>query len=269
MDRKNNCLLWEISNFKGESLGFLFGTMHINSPATNLKLQFPLDLLQDVDALFLEVDPRDVNYLELAVFYQLSNGQLLKDFFNAKKYSRLKRSLLRFSDVNLDAHQNISPFFLINDIHLKMLENLSGKPMDMVLFDKALEMDKEVNGLIPPDNELKIIKSIDVQEQAAQLYSFSRNISREKAKIQRLTYLYLQEKIHHLYRITRKQSGGLKKVILYDRNFLMLETIKDHLISGKKSFIAVGAAHLSGKYGLISLLKRQGWRLKPYDVKSI
>jgi uncharacterized protein YbaP (TraB family) len=54
----------------------------------------------------------------------------------------------------------------------------------------------------------------------------------------------------------------LRKKVIYDRNHHMASVI-DHLDANIQYFVTVGAGHLSGKSGLLSLLKKAGWKLKP------
>jgi len=55
------------------------------------------------------------------------------------------------------------------------------------------------------------------------------------------------------------------KVLLTDRNLVMKNTLDTFLISENKLLVVVGAAHLVGKLGLVSLFKKTGWTVKQLD----
>jgi uncharacterized protein YbaP (TraB family) len=57
----------------------------------------------------------------------------------------------------------------------------------------------------------------------------------------------------------------LRKLVIYQRNKNMSSVITQLDIS-KKYFITVGAGHLSGKFGLLPLLKRAGWKIIPLKL---
>ncbi|WP_256469764.1 TraB/GumN family protein [Flavobacterium humidisoli] len=60
----------------------------------------------------------------------------------------------------------------------------------------------------------------------------------------------------------RFTSEKTKKQILDDRNQKWVKLIPE-LIKENGVFIAVGAAHLGGEYGVINLLRKEGYTVKP------
>jgi len=55
------------------------------------------------------------------------------------------------------------------------------------------------------------------------------------------------------------------KVLLTDRNLAMKNTLDTFLMSENKLLVVVGAAHLVGELGLVSLFKKHGWTVKQLD----
>jgi len=52
----------------------------------------------------------------------------------------------------------------------------------------------------------------------------------------------------------------LMKRLLIDRNYIMTERMQDILDEGN-AFIAIGAMHLPGEEGVLSLLGKQGYKI--------
>ena len=63
-------------------------------------------------------------------------------------------------------------------------------------------------------------------------------------------------------RFFEKQIANFEDVFLNNRNQSWIPVIED-LIKKQPTFIAVGAAHLGGNKGVISLLKSKGYIVEP------
>ena len=77
---------------------------------------------------------------------------------------------------------------------------------------------------------------------------------------------YLDADLRSLYIYTKKSLGKSRNHLLYKRN----ERLADRMVTiGKESslFAAVGAAHLWGKFGVIRLLKKKGFQVKPVAIQ--
>ena len=80
-----------------------------------------------------------------------------------------------------------------------------------------------------------------------------------------LVKIYKTKDLEKVYEEVKKSTTEYKKfdkVLIDDRNANWIPKI-EKLIKEKKCFVAVGAAHLGGKYGVIKLLKDKGYKLKP------
>lgn len=82
--------------------------------------------------------------------------------------------------------------------------------------------------------------------------------------------IYMRQEIRRLqqlrdndnYAIDDKTADKIKYEILDKRNFLWIKKLPD-LMKRQSSFIMVGAGHLAGENGLINLLRRKGYNVKP------
>jgi hypothetical protein len=81
---------------------------------------------------------------------------------------------------------------------------------------------------------------------------------------------YLARDLAGLWRISQESRGGgseerrlnevLMRRLLHERNIRMAERSEARLREGG-AFIAVGALHLYGDGGVLSLLEQRGWRV--------
>jgi hypothetical protein len=78
---------------------------------------------------------------------------------------------------------------------------------------------------------------------------------------------YAEGDMNGLYRMTRASLHGLRRPVLYARNARMVRRIIG-LDPTQATFIAVGAAHLGGRFGIIAGLKRLGWRVRAVRLEN-
>nr|MBS0037529.1 TraB/GumN family protein [Saprospiraceae bacterium] len=260
----NHSLLWEILKGNGNSQGFLFGTMHVKDSRALDLTSVALSKFSEVDALFLELDPKEVGPDIMMQALKLPEGVHLPDLYSANQYSRIKNKLLKYAQLNLDYFAEYIPMYVANTVYESMVSSDYKYPMDLMFYHRAKESGMEVYGLETMEEQLEKIEGVTLNEQAGALRDLSRRFFSHKNKLDRLFEYYVSQDIHGLYSLNKKQLGPLRKAFLYERNFIMADRIMERL-NDRKAFIAVGAAHLSGKYGLIRLLKVGGYRLKPVN----
>ena len=134
--------------------------------------------------------------------------------------------------------------------------------VDNFLWTMAGDMGNTRLGVESYMEQYEIMIKIPIQIQVKSLKSIAKNVNRFKKDLEKTCQLYQDQKIDKLYKMTKRQLGGLRQLLLYRRNERMSDAIHD-MLSNSASFIAVGAAHLSGKYGILRLLKSKGYQIKP------
>ena len=66
---------------------------------------------------------------------------------------------------------------------------------------------------------------------------------------------------------TQTYEPGEAEKLLDNRNKAWMTQLPS-LFSEQSTFVAVGALHLSGKNGLVNLLRAQGYTVKPLPLKT-
>ena len=124
---------------------------------------------------------------------------------------------------------------------------------------------KTFYGLETIDEQVGIFHSIPYQIQAKTLLEFVDNKSEMEAQFVKMVELYTAEDIEELYKYSSsefEESGMDIKMMLDDRNEKWIPRM-DKMAKDKSCFFAVGAGHLGGKMGVISLLKAAGYKVTP------
>jgi uncharacterized protein YbaP (TraB family) len=142
--------------------------------------------------------------------------------------------------------------------------------LDIALARIAAEQGKPVHELESLEEQIEVFEGMTESDQVALLRYAVDNYERMPALIGRLIEAYLARDLAGLWRIS-EQSGGdgaeakrlraiFTRRLLEDRNIRMAERSEARLKEGG-ALIAVGALHLYGDAGILSLLERRGWRV--------
>lgn len=300
-----NGLLWKISGKELKEPSYLFGTGHGISmvSATSVLDRIPhfYDAFSSVHQLIVErdlIDNNNYNKLELDMDSTYAN------YLNKEDKAYLDHILMKYIKISSDKLK-LKPVYIIDmiktkksveiyrdmlfkefkpngdvdEITLLELNHTSEVPMDFQLILKG----KSANNLIIGLDDLigfNLEKSAsDGQPMSKQIEEMIRilktntldSIIQNRLVLNKpLRDAYLKQDLDELEQCLAKSNlennipPELIDMIGIERNKKWMEHIP-RLISDKPSLIAVGAAHLLGKDGLINLLKLQGFTVEPVN----
>lgn len=261
-----NTLLWEISGKELKNPSYLFGTFHIMCKED---VQFSSSLhaaLKNAEEVYFEMDLDDpANTVGALFFMNMKNGQLLKDLYTDEEYKRL---LVFFKDslkMSLASLQKIKPSFLEAFLYPKMMpcKNLSG--VEQELLKLSAKEKKEVKGFETIAFQASVFDSIPYTLQAKSLLNAIDSIDKYRIYFDTMLMVYKSQQLDRIESLFFMPEFGFKdglEVLLDKRNINWVSQLKN-ILPKKNIFIAVGAGHLVGKKGLIELLKKEGYTLRP------
>ena len=124
---------------------------------------------------------------------------------------------------------------------------------------------KPVNGLETAAFQAGLFDSIPYEQQAKELVNYIDSADENKKATRQLAELYVHQDLDSIGQLSDKDDPGMSgymDLLLYNRNRKWAREL-DTLLHGKSLLIAVGAAHLPGKEGVIELLRREGYTVDP------
>jgi uncharacterized protein YbaP (TraB family) len=185
-----------------------------------------------------------------------------KDFIKEKVYQKLRKQLIKSFQVDLDFYRQLHPLMIMSLISNSVLQKEHLVSLDENLWNYAKENGKLMLGLESYETQFQILHSIDPEPLYKQLQKIGRNPSAVRKHTDKGITLYVEGRIHELYILSKSSMHELRKKIIYERNKRMAEVVFD-LDTGLQYFITAGAGHLSGKTGLISMLRKKGYKVRP------
>lgn len=246
-------------------MGYLFGSMHVRDQKTLDLAKVPLKALEKVDRLLLELDPAEMDFDELPQVLLLPGELRISTLLPARKYHRIRNRLLHRAGLDLNSCDRFIPLHVLNQVYESFFSSDSGDALDLHFFNRARELKVEVLGLEELHEQLDAVANVPIELQLRALDDLSRRYEHHRQKIYQMQEKYQKQNIHLLYQCNKKNLGTLRRSFIFKRNFLMTDRIDLHL-KECKSMVVVGAGHLSGKYGLIRLLKSCGYQLKGVNI---
>ena len=264
---KKNTLLWQITGKKLPGTSYLFGTMHVRDERAFGLVSALHKKIDECAATATEINLQEAQHGISPTDMLLPGGKNLSDFFSKKKYDKIKKNLLKYYDFDLTPFRNFLPIMVVNMISEQILSDERDVNLDRWLWDYATLKGKITLGIETSCEQIEILHKIPLDYQLKALRDVTKNIGSFKKQHTKLTEMYMRQDIRQLYKSTKKNLGKMRALMLYDRNALMTERIVK-TVHEQTLFAAVGAAHLSGKYGVIRLLKTEGLKVKPVRISD-
>jgi len=265
-ERYEQGLLWRIEG-KNAPASHVFGTIHLADPRVTALPPAVAMELNRARSLTVEVtlDPGAILLLASRMIY--GDGRDLQRVAGPELFARAVAIAagLGLPDPLLRMFKPWAVALLLSAPQ----QDPSGV-LDIMLARIAAEQGKPVHELESLDEQIEVFEGMSEADQVALLRHVVDNYERMPAFIGRLVEAYLARDLAGLWRIS-EESGGegaeakrLRAVfarrLLDERNTRMAERSEARLREGG-AFIAVGALHLYGGAGLLSLLERRGWRV--------
>ncbi len=259
-------LLWSISGKGLVKPSYLFGTIHMiceKDMITTDSLRAKFALAEQV-AFEIKVDDPQLEAKMLSIS-ALPEGKILKDYTTAEEYKIIYhylRDTLRF---DFEKYETRKPQFIM-EVMTWHKPKCRSTGWEIILSQEAKKQKKEVLGLKTIEDEFALFDRKPINVQMLELVALLRDNYKLK-DIGEQTYKYYEEqdiaKLSAMIdSVDSKPFKEFENVILTERTESWIPVIQK-LISAKSTFIAVGAAHLGGEYGLIALLRAKGYIVKP------
>lgn len=190
-----------------------------------------------------------------------------EDYETANKFC--KENLM----MDLNMAPKIKPAFLLNNIavvaYIKHIGNYNPQEqLDTYFQTQATQKGKKVDGLETPDFQFTCYTMEFPCTQAQLLCDTLNNIDKEVESLKRLTDAYMKQDLETMLKINEERKGNQcdalpteEDALIYDRNKTWAQKLPA-IMKAAPTFVAVGALHLPGNKGLLSLLKKQGYTVE-------
>ena len=260
LDNSNEkSLLWEISGNGLSKPSYLYGTIHMICGNDYFLSDKTKKAFAASDNLFLEVNLSDPK--ELSVAQQLAYGKdLLSQTLSPEQLNDLDALLQKRTGMTVKQVDKFSLMTVMSLITMKSFGCVDIKSYEMEFIAMAKETNKSVTGFETLQVQMDFLSKAYSNTEMITMLQESNDDTTKK-----LVQNYIQEDLPELYKdITapKVMNENAKKWMSEVRNTNWAVKMPD-MMKDKSTFFAVGAAHLLGEQGVINLLRKAGYTVKP------
>jgi uncharacterized protein YbaP (TraB family) len=275
-----NAIFWRVEK-QGTAPSHLLGTVHLTDERVNRLSPTVKKALDAARKLFLELEEiapetmmqevsKSPQLLGLMIY---TDGRRLDQLIGGSDYQVLSQALSK-AGVPPQAVPSFRPWFVTLMLSVSNCEQDRVKAGILVL-DARLAKETQARGLKAVGletvaSQLQALSGVPEVDQVEVLKSTVRYYHRVDDLVETMVQLYqrremgalwpLQLELAEKVGIGRKVFDTFKEALLTKRNRGMRDAALPHLAEGN-AFIGVGALHLPGKNGLVSLLRGAGYTL--------
>lgn len=260
-------VLWEITGNGLSKPSYLFGTMHVSS-----KMVFHLSdsfyyALENVDMVALELNPvywqRDMVKMDAA-------QESYNDFYKDDTYNYITENSFRIKDYTDDFKTALSTNpqqinSLLYRTYSEAQDYEEDTYLDLYIYQTGRKFGKAATGVEDYyETQRKIMEAYAAQMKEKNKKNpdtdgqSAYDIQKKTQDAYRRGDLDLLDSLQRL----SFSSAAFTEKFLYDRNIIQANSI-DTILKKHSLFVGVGAAHLPGQKGVIELLRKKGYTLRP------
>lgn len=252
-------LLWKIEG-KNIKTSYLFGTIHLISTNNFFMPKKAEKAFAESDKLMMELDLS--NQQEMASMMQfatMANGQTIDKLISEADYALLDSTLQAETGLGIAPFNSFKPFIIESLLMQKMIDG-EIKSYEAIFTEMAATQKKPILALESVQEQLELFDDLPYEEQMADLMKYVKGDEEMKTLFKQMVDMYTAQDIEGLYSFMDEyfpEKIWMQK-LLFERNAKWVPIIEKS-VAENHLFIAVGAGHLGGNNGIISLLRKAGY----------
>lgn len=254
-----NSLLWEVSGKGLKKPSYLYGTIHMICSKDYFLSEKTKKAFDVSDKLYLEINFTDPN--EMSQMQQLAMGkEPLSKKLSPEQLAKLDSILKKSTGMGVQQVDSFSLLTVLSLISMKSFGCADLKFYEMEFSEAAKKRNVSIYGLETVKSQFEILENAYSTDEILKLLEESTSEESEQ-----LVTAYKNENIDSMYALTTDEkftSEKTKKQILDNRNVNWVKAMPE-LMKQNSVFFAVGAGHLGGELGVINLLRKEGYTVKP------
>jgi hypothetical protein len=258
---KEESLLWRITGDKISEPSYLFGTIHIICK-DDIKINAAeAKAFSEAKKIYLELDLDSPELIEEMQASTRSKTHL-KNHISAKGYDEIDDFFSHQLGYSMEAVSMVKPYYLLSYTYKPSIGCENPISIEELLVSEAGFQKKEILGLETLKQQTEVFDNLNARKQARLLLRQVRRRHLIRDTYSEILDLYQHGSISLLNKkIVNSPSRRLNRKLLRKRNQAWIDNLTE-VLPNQSNFIAVGAAHLGGRKGLVNQLRKDGYTVE-------
>jgi uncharacterized protein YbaP (TraB family) len=254
-------LLWKISGKGLKQPSYLFGTMHLSDKRLFQLGDSLFAAIERTEGFAMEINPDEMAAYMLNNIFDGGKTKSLKDMLGNEAYNKYADALSKRMGIPAE---DITSTDILREKNKWVSDYMEKGEMptflDAYLYNIAKRQGKWVGGVEDLADQTGLLEDLVDESDIIMLLSDEYTEESAKKAFEEMRKIYINEDLDEIERI----SSGFehRDALLITRNIKMARRM-DSLSAIRTMLFAVGAAHLPGDSGVISLLRKRGFTVEP------
>ncbi len=271
----NAQLLWRISGRGVEKPSYILGTHHAVPFTFCDSIPGLMKAFGEVESVIGEFDMVKMGEMPPAQMENMQKMMMmpadttLLSLFSVEEKEILDAYLKETIGAELQMFSAMKPMSImvtvVNKILMDIIPNIATHTsIDKYMQTLANSKGKGIGGLETMDYQMNLLYGSSLEEQADALLEMAEDNNSKELLIE-LKDLYKSQDLDKLWKIFISQMTDLEyNAIVKERNLNWLDEM-NKLLPDHSTLYVVGAGHLPGDNGMINLLRKAGYKVKPVE----
>ena len=269
----NAQLLWKISGRGIEKPSYILGTHHAVPFTYCDSIPGLMEAFEEVDYVIGEFDMVKMGEMTPAQMQNMQKMMMmpadtaLLSLFSVEEKELLDKYLKETVGAELQMFSAMKPMTIMVTVQNRILMDIIPDIASMTGMDKymqtlAASKGKSVGGLETMEYQMNLLYGNSLEEQADALLEMAQN-GNSKELMTELTVAYKTQNLDALWSVFKDQMTSYEYDALVSVRNRNWENQIMELLPVQSSLFVVGSGHLPGENGMIHLLKKAGYKIKP------
>lgn len=269
--QNNNSLLWQISGNGLKTPSYLFGTYHLVGKYLVDSLPEIRTRFNTCNAVVGELIIDSTMAMKLMPYMMATDSTTLDKIFTPAEYKQIDTCIEQIFHTDAKAFNHFKPSAvatMIIALSAPAITSPKNPPIDMYFQQEGIRRNEKVIGLETLQQQAELLLNAPMAEQKKQLLTTVKKKDELKTSAIKMYEMYRHQDLAGLAKLFDENddmSPQQTEKLLKNRNLNWMVQLPA-IMQQQPAFIAVGAGHLVGQYGLIKQLKLKGYKVTPIKI---